>query len=236
MGRLDLLPAIALAFALSAAHADDKAAPPEKATTPGQGVILLKQAWDRGDLDAVVARYAEPGASFIRSDLAALRRVETAQQELARAVGAKLSLAAAEELIPEEKRATSPLLNANVTMLASRVKGDRATTKFRVATKEGERFFRYTHVLGADGEWRIVLASLDGVPLDDKSLKQMATATAAHARAAAEMDKVAREIMAGTLSGKDPIRKRIVQLLADEKRAVEEDQRGERRDELHEND
>ncbi len=224
-----------LALAALAARADDKAEKPEKAPTPGHAVILLKQAWDKGDLDAIVARYAEPGASFIRSDLAALKRIEDAQTELATAITEKLSAAAAEELVPPEKRLSSPLLAANVTMLASRVKNDRASTKFRVATKEGERFFRFTHVL-VDGDWKIVVASLDGTPLDEKALALVAAATAAHGRAADELSKLAREVRAGTVGGRDAIRKRIGALLAEEKRAIDEDKRGEKRDELHDND
>lgn len=234
MRRTVLLLLVALG-PLAVARAQD--GKPVKAPTPGHGVILLKEAWDAGDLDAIVARYAEPGASYIRSDLAALRRVEDAQTDLARAVTEKVNAAAAEELVPQEKRIGSPLANASVTMLASRIKTERtATTKFRVATKEGERFFRFTHVLGADGDWKIVLSSLDGAVLDDKALKHLAAVTDAHAHAADEMLEVAREVRAGTLRGRDAIKKRIVQLLADEKRAVEEDERGEKHDELHEND
>src|SRR5271169_2519720 len=133
MARASLLATLLLA-ALASARAQDK---PAKAESPGNGVIMLKEAWEAGDLDAVVARYVEPGASFIRSDLAALRLIERAQEKLGHAVSERLSPAASEELVPKEKRATAPLVNASLTMLGSRIKGDKATTKFRVATREG---------------------------------------------------------------------------------------------------
>src|SRR5271163_3353849 len=100
--------------ALAFARADDK---PAKAESPGNGVIMLKEAWEANDLDAVVARYVEPGASYIRSDLAALRLIERAQERLGRAVAEKLSAASEEELVPKEKRATAPFVNASLTML-----------------------------------------------------------------------------------------------------------------------
>jgi len=218
--------------ALAFARADDK---PAKAESPGNGVIMLKEAWEANDLDAVVARYVEPGASYIRSDLAALRLIERAQERLGRAVAEKLSAASEEELVPKEKRATAPFVNASLTMLGSRIKGDRATTKFRVATREGERFFRFTHVL-KDGDWKIVLAGIDGIPLDEKAFRSMATITQAHEAAARGFDKISAEIEGGVLSGKDAIRKRIVSVITDEREATTAEERGERRDDGHEND
>lgn len=207
----------------------------ERAASPGNGVVLLKEAWEAGDLNAVVARYAEPGASYLRSDLAMLRRVERAQETLGSAVRAKLGAAAEQELVPQEKRVVSPLQNASVTMLMSKIKGDRATTKFRVATREGERFFRFTHVREA-GEWKILLAGIDGIPLDEKALKRMATITEAHGRAADSLERLASDVTAGVLSGKDAIKKKIARILAEERQAAISEERSERRDDGHEND
>ncbi len=225
---------LALGCALAAAHAQEK---PAKAPTPGHGVIFLKEAWETNDADLVVARYAEPGASFLRSDLAALKSVEHAEKELARAVSAKLGAAASEEIVPQEKRLVSPLVGASVTLLpgTERIRGDHATTKFRVATRDGERFFRFTHVL-VDGDWKIVLSGIDGVVLDGKALERVKDGTAAHARAAEALLQEARGLDAGSVPSKDTLRKRIVAILEDERRTIDAGERGERHDDGHEND
>ena len=46
----------------------------------------------------------------------------------------------------DKKRATSPLASATVTMLVAPIKGETASAKFRVASREGERFFKFTFV------------------------------------------------------------------------------------------
>jgi hypothetical protein len=225
------------------AFADDKNA---KAPTPGHGVIMLKAAWESGDLDAVVRRYAEPGASYIRSDLAAQRKVEQARDDLGKAVREKLGAGAEKALLePWPRRLTSPLVDASVVLCPNgeRIKGDHATTHFRVspAPKDGDRtggdrYFRFVHVRASDGDWKIVLSTTDGVPLDAKALEHVAAGSRAHEKAALALLETARDVRAGNLSGKEPIRKKIEQIFAEERRVIEGEQQVERRDEGHEND
>ncbi len=227
-------PLIILALAPLLARAQEK---PLHADSPGRGVLMLQEAWEERNFDpeTVAARYVEPGASYVRSDIAALQRIERAQDKLGEAVRSRLGPAAELVEVPKERRVTSPFVNATLAQLESKIKGDRATTKFRVATREGERFFRFTHLL-RDGDWKIVLSGIDGVPLDDRGFQHLGAVTQAHLRAAEGFERIAADLAAGTLSAKEEVRKQIKRVLEDEHAATAAEERGERRDDGHEND
>jgi hypothetical protein len=234
MRRIPLLLALPPLLAL-VARAQEKAEKPVRADSPGKGVLMLKEAWEERDLGAIVARYVEPGASYVRSDIDALRHIERAQEKLGEAVRARLGPAAELVEVPKEPRFVSALANATLAELATRIKGDRASTKFRVATREGERFFRFQHVLQG-GDWKIVLSGIDGIPLDERGFQHLAAVTEAHLHAAEGFERIAAELTAGTLSAKEEVRKQIKRVLDDEQAATAAEERGGRRDDGHEND
>src|SRR5581483_12267578 len=61
------------------------------AASPDQCVLLLKTAWESHDDAAVAARYADPGRSIVRRELATARRREAAEAALAKAIKEKIA-------------------------------------------------------------------------------------------------------------------------------------------------
>jgi hypothetical protein len=250
------------AASLASAGDPEKPPAPEKAAGPGQAVLLLKNAWEtasgndpkaaleaasdpdpekrrayrekrRAEDELVVYRYAEPSASHVRSDVAASRRIEDASLDLAKAVREKLGPAAEAELVTKEVRATCPLAGATVTMLASKIQGNKATAKFRIATPQGERFFRYAFLQVSSGppsaapptapprdvQWKIVLSTIEGTPFDDAALALMAEVTTIKEKTADALELAAKEVASGNLMSRDGIRRRLA-LLAERERAA----------------
>src|SRR5947209_8702544 len=179
------------AFAQQALDANGKPAA-KVAGDPTQAISLLKAAWEAKDDAAVAARYAEPGATCVKRELLSGRKLETAQATLAKLAREKLDVASLADLGLDEHHPGSPLTAGTVTVTVQERGADpqKAQALVRIESLEGIRAMRVSLVLRS-GDWKIVLASVDGIPVDDAGLLRLAATSEAREQTAAEVEAVA---------------------------------------------
>jgi hypothetical protein len=213
-------------LALAQEAIDDTAPKGRIAATPEEAVSLLKAAWDARDDRAVVARYADPGASSLRRELAALRRLESAQAALLKAA-APLGAPNLADLGLDEVHPRSPFAGekVSVTLGDLKIEGDRATGRLRVESLDGVRETR-TILEKRAGDWKIILATPDGTPLDSAALLKIASTADAREKTATEIESVTKELASGRITSRNVLKKRLAQIAERERTALEKSASG----------
>ncbi len=204
----------------------------KKAHGPDEAVLLLKAAWEQGDDEGIVERYAEPCASYVHTGLAAARRIDRAARRLERLTRVKLGPVVASELAMIDTRATCPLLVARkfqdrnpLVNLSVSARGNRATARMRLLLPdEGIRELPCAFAQ-LQGDWKLLLVNEDGEamgdpdkdPSRDSGLARLAAANEAQERTAVSLEALANDLEVGKVSRRDELRKRLARILEREK-------------------